>query len=134
MSKDAHDKYGEDLDQHPIGTGPYKFVSYQRGGNLVVARNDDYWGPKPDIKEVIFRKVTEEAARLAALEAGQADLINNVPVHEVERIDRHPKVRVDKVEGLRMHFVALNPAYKPWRDYQIGMFKALFEKNPFSGR
>jgi len=79
-----------------------------------VARNDDYWGPKPDIKEVIFRKVTEEAARLAALEAGQADLINNVPVHEVERIDRHPKVRVDKVEGLRMHFVALNPAYKPF--------------------
>ena len=114
LSKDAGDKYGEELDQHPIGTGPYKFVSYQRGGNLVVTRNDEYWGPKPDIKEVIFRKVTEEAARLAALEAGQADLINNVPVHEVQRLDRHPRVRVDKVEGLRMHFVALNPAFKPF--------------------
>jgi peptide/nickel transport system substrate-binding protein len=114
LSKVAGDKFGDKLYDNPIGTGPYKFVSYQRGGNMVFTRNDDYWGAKAAIKEVIFRKVTEDAARLAALEAGQADFINNVPVHEVARLEKHPRVRIDKVEGLRMFFLAFNMAHKPW--------------------
>jgi peptide/nickel transport system substrate-binding protein len=114
LSKTAADKYGDKLDQNPIGTGPYKYVSYQRGGNFVFTRNDDYWGGKADIKEVVFRKVTEDAARLAALEAGQADFINNVPVHEVARLQRHPRVKIDQIEGLRMFFLAFNVAHKPF--------------------
>jgi len=89
-------------------------VSYQRGGNMVFTRNDAYWGGKAAIKEVIFRKVTEDAARLAALESGQADFINNVPDHEVARLQKHPRVRIDKIEGLRMFFLAFNMAFKPW--------------------
>jgi peptide/nickel transport system substrate-binding protein len=114
LSKVAGDKFGDKLYDNPIGTGPYKFVSYQRGGNMVFARNDEYWGGKAAIKEVIFRKVTEDAARLAALESGQADFINNVPDHEVARLQKHPRVRIDKVEGLRMFFLAFNMAFKPW--------------------
>src|SRR3990172_5494580 len=85
LSKTAADKYGDQMDNHPTGTAAYKFVSYQRDGIFVMIRNDDYGGPKAEIKEVIFRKVTEEAARVAGLEAGQADVINNVPVHDVPR-------------------------------------------------
>ena len=114
VSKAAADKYGDEMDQHEIGTGPYKFVSFQRGGNFVMTRNDDYWGAKAEIKEVIFKKVTEDAARVAALESAQADMINNVPVHDVPRLERSPKARVEKVEGLRMFFLALNPAFKPF--------------------
>ena len=114
VSKVAGDKYGDQLYENPIGTGPYKFVSYQRGGNMVFTRNDDYWGGKAAIKEVIFRKVTEDAARLAALESGQADFINNVPVHEVARLKRHPRVRIDQIEGLRMFFLTMNCAMKPF--------------------
>ena len=114
LSKVAGDKFGDKLYDNPIGTGPYKFVSYQRGGNMVFTRNEEYWGGKAAIKEVIFRKVTEDAARLAALESGQADFINNVPDHEVARLQKHPRVRIDKVEGLRMFFLAFNMAFKPW--------------------
>jgi peptide/nickel transport system substrate-binding protein len=101
VSKVAGDKLGDKLYENPVGTGPYQFVSYQRGGNMVFTRNDEYWGGKAAIKEVIFRKVTEDAARLAALESGQADFINNVPVHEVARLQKHPRVRIDRVEGHR---------------------------------
>jgi Asp-tRNA(Asn)/Glu-tRNA(Gln) amidotransferase A subunit family amidase len=59
---------------------------------------------KAAVKEVVFRKVTEDAARLAALESGQADFINAVPVHEVARLQRHPRIRVDRIEGLEMYF------------------------------
>src|SRR4026209_59693 len=114
LSKVAGDKYGDKLYDNPIGTGPYKFVSYQRGGNMVFTRNDEYWGGKAAIKEIVFRKVTEDAARLAALESGQADFINNVPDHEVARLQKHPRIRIDKIEGLRMFFLAFNTSFKPW--------------------
>ena len=48
-------EYGDDLDNATAGTGPYKYVSWQRGGNLAPRRNDDYWGPKPQIREVIIK-------------------------------------------------------------------------------
>jgi peptide/nickel transport system substrate-binding protein len=114
LSKAAGEKYGDQMDQNPIGTGPYKYVSYQRGGNFVFTRNDDYWGGKASIKEVVFKKVTEDAARLAALESGQTDLINNIPVHEVARLQRHPRIKIEKIEGLRMFFLAFNVAHKPF--------------------
>lgn len=114
ISKSAADKHGEQADQYAIGTGPYKFVSWQRDGNLVLTRNDDYWGAKAEIKEVVIKKVGEEAARVAGLLAGQGDIINNVPVDEIPRLESHSRVRVEKVEGLRMYFLALNPAYKPF--------------------
>ncbi len=113
ISKAAGEKYGEQADLHPIGTGPYKFVSYQRGGNLVLTRNDDYWGPKADIKEVVIRPVGEDAGRVAGLLAGQGDVINNVPTDDIPRLENHPRVRVEKVEGLRMYFLALNVNFKP---------------------
>jgi peptide/nickel transport system substrate-binding protein len=114
VSKAAGDKYGDQLYQNLVGTGPYKFVSFQRGGNLIFTRNDDYWGGKAAIKEVIFRKVIEDGARLAALESGQADFINNVPVHEVARLQRLPRIRVDKIKGLPMYFLMMNVAHKPF--------------------
>ncbi len=114
LSRAAGEKFADKLYENLVGTGPYKLASYQRGGNMVFTRNDDYWGGKAAIKEVIFKKVTEDAARLAALESGQADFINNIPVHEVERLRKHPRVRIDQIEGLRMFFLAFNVAYKPW--------------------
>ncbi len=114
MSKAAADKYGDQADNYAIGTGPYKFMSWQRDGNLVLTRNDDYWGPKAEIKEVVYRKVGEEAARVAGLLAGQGDVINNVPVDEIPRLEKHPRARVEKVEGLRMYFLAMNVTFKPF--------------------
>lgn len=50
--------------EHPIGTGPFKFDSWTRGDRLVLARNDDYWGDKAKLDEVIFRPIADNAARL----------------------------------------------------------------------
>ncbi len=114
ISKSSADKHGDQADQYPNGTGPYKYVSWQRDGNLVLARNDDYWGPKPEIKEIVVKKVAEDSARVAGLLAGQGDVINNVPVDELSRLEKHPRVRAEKVEGLRMHFLAMNLSHKPF--------------------
>ena len=101
-------------EQKPIGTGAYRFSSWQRDGNLVMIRNDNYWGGKVAVKEVVLRRVKEDAGRIAGLLAGQGDVANNVPVEELSRFDNHPRVRAEKVEGVRMYFLAMNLTHKPF--------------------
>ncbi|HEY3152393.1 MAG TPA: ABC transporter substrate-binding protein, partial [Candidatus Binatia bacterium] len=114
VSQPAVEKNGNQLDNYKIGTGPYKLASWQRDGHLVLARNDDYWRAKPEIKEVLFKTVKEESARVAGLLAGQADVISNLPIEEISRVGKHPRTRVEKVPGYRMYFLAMNVTHKPF--------------------
>ena len=114
VSQSATEKNANELDNYKIGTGPYKLVSWQRAGNLVLARNDAYWGPKPEINEVVFKTVKEEAARVAGLMAGQADVISNLPIEEIDRVQNSPRARVEKVPGYRMYFLVMNVTHKPF--------------------
>jgi peptide/nickel transport system substrate-binding protein len=119
ISKAVADKHGEQADQYPLGTGPYKFVSWQRDGNLVMTRNDQYWREPAAIKEVVLKRVKEDAGRVAGLLAGQGDVINNVPVEELSRFANNPKVRAEKAEGVRMYFLAMNVTHKPFDNKQV---------------
>jgi ABC-type transport system substrate-binding protein len=113
ISKASADKYGDQADEHPNGTGPYKFVSWQRDGNLVMTRNDDYWGPKPAIKEIVIK-------RSAKTRRGSPGFWRTGRRHQQRarrrafRLEKHPRVRAEKVEGLRMHFLAMNLSHKPF--------------------
>src|SRR5215210_3069338 len=57
--------------EHPIGTGPFKFVSWTRNDRLVLEKYDDYWGEKSKIDELIIRPIADNAARLQALQTGE---------------------------------------------------------------
>lgn len=114
VSRGAVEKSGDGLDNYKVGTGSYKIVSWQRDGNLVLTRNDNYWGAKPEIKEVLIKTVKEEAARVAGLLAGQTDVISNLSIEEIPRVEKHPRTRVEKVPGYRMYFLAMNVAHKPF--------------------
>ena len=112
MKQLTAEKMGE-ADNRPIGTGPFKFTSWERSGQFVIRRNESYWGQAPRIDEVIYKAIQEDGARIAALEAGQADIISNIPPHEVARLKANPRIRVQQVQGLRPIFLVLSPAYKP---------------------
>jgi peptide/nickel transport system substrate-binding protein len=143
VSQTAIEKNGNQLDNYKIGTGPYKLMSWQRAGNLVLARNEEYWRAKPEIKEVLFKTVKEEAARVAGLLAGQADAISNLPIEEIERVEKNPRTRVERVPGYRMYFLTMNVAHKPFDNklvrqafsYSIEpavILKHIFEDNGYS--
>jgi peptide/nickel transport system substrate-binding protein len=114
LSKSAMEAQGNQVELKPVGTGPYKFQTWQRDGNLVMVRNDSYWGAKPSIREIVVRRVKEDSARVAGLLASQGDVTNNVPVEELSRFDNHPRIRAEKVEGVRMYFLAMNVTHKPF--------------------
>jgi peptide/nickel transport system substrate-binding protein len=115
LSKSGMEAQSADAaEQKPVGTGPYRFVSWQRDGHLVITRHDNYWGGKMAVKEIVIRRVKEDAGRVAGLLAGQGDVTNNVPVEELSRFENHPRVRAEKVEGVRMYFLAMNLTHKPF--------------------
>src|SRR5499426_1063527 len=118
MKQTAAEKMGE-ADNRPIGTGPFKFTSWERSGQFVVRRNENYWGQAPTIDEVVYKSIQEDAARIAALEAGQADVISNIPPHEIARLKANSRLRVQAVQGLRPIFLVLSPAYKPLDNVKV---------------
>lgn len=69
-----------------VGTGPFKFVSWQRGDRLILSRNDDYWGEVADFEQVTLRPIGASGPRVAALLAGDVDIIATPPVQDLERI------------------------------------------------
>ncbi len=94
----------EELAIKPVGTGPFKFVEWQKGNQITVEANEDYWGGAPDIQQVIWRPVPEAASRIAELNTGAADIIVNVPPDLQGQIDSQFG-RVETVEGLRRIFI-----------------------------
>jgi peptide/nickel transport system substrate-binding protein len=65
-----------------IGTGPYKYVSWKHGENVVLAKNADYWGDKEPWDKVTLHFIPREPARAAALISGGVDIINDVPSNQ----------------------------------------------------
>lgn len=84
MSPAAFEKYGAEIGQHAVGTGPFKLVEWVRGQRTVMARNDDYWGKKPYVDQMVYRPIIEPAARAAALKAGEVQIAWDLPVDQVE--------------------------------------------------
>ena len=91
----------------PVGTGPFKFSQWVRDEKLVVVRNDDYWKGKAELKTVTFRFIPEFSARLAALLAGEIDIMKDVPPHAVDLVDRSGKATVRATVSSRINYLAL---------------------------
>jgi peptide/nickel transport system substrate-binding protein len=105
--------------ENPVGSGPYKFVSWERDGPLVIEANEDYWGKVPAIKKITVRAVPEAGARIAELEAGAADLITNVPPDQTHLVETDIS-RLEAVEGLRRIFMYIHyEEGKPWADKRV---------------
>jgi peptide/nickel transport system substrate-binding protein len=67
------------LDSTMMGTGPYKFVKWDRGNSITLATSSDYWGKKPSIPSVTMRFSPEAAVRLSELQAGEAQMVLSMP-------------------------------------------------------
>ncbi|MCO5093498.1 ABC transporter substrate-binding protein [Bosea sp. (in: a-proteobacteria)] len=70
-----------------IGAGPYRLVSFARGETIKLERNPKYWGTAPKWETLVFRPLTNAGARVAALLAGEVDLIENPPTQDLDKIN-----------------------------------------------
>src|SRR5699024_8005074 len=79
-------KHGENFTEHPIGTGPFEFVSWKKGEYVELKKNEDYWGKTPDIDTLVFKYVPESSTRLLELQSGEVQAIKSLNPDQLETV------------------------------------------------
>jgi peptide/nickel transport system substrate-binding protein len=85
----------EGFEKAPIGSGPYKVVEFERGSFIRMTAFKDYWGPKPDFENVVWKFVTDPTSRVAEVESGASDLTLGIPYEEFDRLKEKPGLKGD---------------------------------------
>ena len=104
--------------EHPTGTGPFKFVSWEKGNQLVLERNDDYYGTKPGYKTLVFRPIADGPARRQALEAGDIDGFDLVDPADVQALE-DGGFQILKRPAFNVAYIGFNQKIKPLDDPKV---------------
>lgn len=110
---------GVDVSENPVGTGPFEFVSWNRGERVTLRRNDNYWGEKPGVEGVVFLNVPESTTRMALVESGEAHVAVRVPPQDIARLDALPDVTVENVSSVRTIYIYFNHTKAPFTDVRV---------------
>jgi peptide/nickel transport system substrate-binding protein len=108
--KQIKDKGMEWMQEHPVGTGPYKLQEWKKKQEHLLVRNDDYWGAKPTFKYVRVRIIPEQATQIAELISGGVDVIKAVPPDQIDVINKSGAARTSTSPILRTAFLQLDQA------------------------
>jgi peptide/nickel transport system substrate-binding protein len=91
-----------------VGTGPYKLVRYAKGDRIELARNDAYWGGKTPWEKVTLRLLPQDASRVAALLAGDIQVIENVPTSDAAQLKKDKRLAVYRTVADRLIYLHLD--------------------------
>jgi peptide/nickel transport system substrate-binding protein len=121
--KNYIEKVGADeFKKHPVGLGPYKFVSMKPGIELVMEANEDYWRKVPSVKRLVFHSVPEATTRLAMLKNGEVDVAYLLEGALGESIRNDPKLKLVFSGGIGTHhlnFLDMWDPKSPWADQRV---------------
>src|SRR5215475_2269021 len=111
---------------HENGTGPFMIESHQPGVKTVFKVNPNWWGkPEHNLKEIDFTQIASDATRVAALLSGEVDLVEPVPIQDIQRVNASPNAQVLKGPELRTIFLGMDET----RDELL--YSNIKGKNPF---
>ena len=99
---------GATVAAEPVGTGAYAFVDWVKDDRLTLEAYEDHWRGAPDIQEVVFRPIPELSTRVAALQAGDVDLVTNVPAIRTSAVESDPNLDLQSIPSTYIQYVALD--------------------------
>lgn len=118
----AVEKYGEDYGTPKVGcvgTGPFKFVEWAEGDHITVAANDEYWGGRPKIDEIIWRVIPDDSARFLALKAGDIQALEQAVVEDLASAESDPDMYIMTRPALNTAYLAFNYKLKEFQDKKV---------------
>ncbi len=114
VSPAAAAKYKADFKNHPVGTGPFKFVQWIKDDSIVLERNDNYWREKAFLDRLILKVIPEATARYLALKKGEVDVIDFPSPEDIDNIKKDSNMKVVEQPGLNVGYMAMNMSKKPF--------------------
>jgi peptide/nickel transport system substrate-binding protein len=114
--------------KHPIGLGPYKFVSHTVGVELVMEAFEGYWRKMPSVKRVVFKMVPESTTRVAMLKRGEVDIAYLLEAPQAIELKRDPNVRLAFSGGIAVFFLDFLDMWdpkSPWADPRVRLAASL---------
>jgi peptide/nickel transport system substrate-binding protein len=104
---------------HPVGTGPFSFVSRKSGDDIVLKANPNYWAGAPRVPGVTFQFISEPSTALSALQAGEIDWTDSVPTQRVTQLQNDDSIHLAVTPSNDYWYLALNEAKAPWNDPRV---------------
>jgi peptide/nickel transport system substrate-binding protein len=123
----------EGFKKAPVGAGPYKFVSFTPGVELVMEAYDQYWRKTPSVKRLVFKVIPDEATRLAALKRGEVDIVYSVRGELAEELRRTPGLALKPAviqAPFWLYFADQWDAKSPWHDQRVRLAASLAVDRP----
>jgi peptide/nickel transport system substrate-binding protein len=109
----------EKFNLEPMGSGPYRFVSWQKGVRVTLAAHDAYWGGRPPFRTVTFQAVPDTATRIANLRTGKADIIRALNPDDAAGLKGEGRLQILAVPTERVGYLFVNALHGPTRDLRV---------------
>ncbi|WP_062048314.1 glutathione ABC transporter substrate-binding protein [Bacillus sp. JCM 19034] len=107
------------INEHPIGTGYFKFESWTPGQEIKLVRNEDYWGENVKLDSVTFKVVPEDLTRIAELETGDAHISDPLSPSDVSRVEATDGIYVNEQESVALSYIGFNLDKEPFDDVRV---------------
>ena len=107
LSKKMIDE-GNDFNENPVGTGPYKLVEWKHGDQVEFEAFEDYFMGAPAIQHMTWKIIPEGSSRTIALEAGEVDYVVDVEAMDVERLENDEGIKLDKIAATNHMWMMVN--------------------------
>ena len=109
----------EEFNQNPVGAGPFKFVSWELGGDVVLEAFEDYWGGAPAVKRIIFRTIPEALNRTIGLETGEVDLAYDLGITDLESLEGNESITTLTSPSTTVWYVGMNVQKAPFDNEKV---------------
>ena len=117
------EKVGDDgFKKAPVGAGPYRFVSFNPGIELVLEAHEQYWRKVPNLKRLVLKAVPDESTRLAMLTRGEADIVYLLQSELAEQVRRTPGLTLRPTPIVSTHWIVFLDQWdpkSPWADRRV---------------
>lgn len=119
VSPTAVKKYGAEFKNHPVGTGPFEFVEWQKDSGITLKRYDAYWGNRARVSNLVFKVFPDPQARLLALAKGEVDMIDPTTPEAMKSIESNPRLKLQRGEFNAVGFLHFNCETGPFTNKNL---------------
>ncbi|WP_097027856.1 glutathione ABC transporter substrate-binding protein [Clostridium peptidivorans] len=119
LSEKAVTAAGEKYAMSPVGTGPFKFVSWTKGDRVELERFNDFYGDKPKFSKMTIRVIPEPTNRAIELESGGVDIAYEISSNDIKRIEENEKLQIARIIDNSTQYLGFNNQKKPFNDVKV---------------